>query len=138
MAYREAGHAVCASVLEVSPLPANATIVPYRNDPAAERFMPGIDILESGAFTASYLENLMVLALGGVAAEGLVYSARDIITNVQGDMQQVDCSRKTRRHHDPKQPAPRWASVTLNNPQTLNNCVPHREVGCPSQVTQPC
>eukprot|EP00667_Euglena_gracilis_P000833 EG_transcript_833 len=89
LAYREAGHAVAAALTMWANLPPAVSIVPYSNPPVAERFMPSVQILDSGVCTSSYLENQTVVALGGIVAEALVYADSDILTNLQADFQQV-------------------------------------------------
>ena len=88
MAYHEAGHAVVATLTRFARMD-TISIVPFSHPNATERFLPGIDVLDSGMLTSAFLQSQMQIALAGVVAEQLIYADHDIITRRQGDVPQV-------------------------------------------------
>jgi len=87
LAYQEAGLAVLAALVPFARTYDTVTIVPYGSPSAADRYMPKVDVLDT--LSSDYLENQMMVALGGVVAGRLVYADTDIITNVQRSLQEV-------------------------------------------------
>lgn len=91
LACHEAGHAVVAMLLDPESVDkvAKISIIPRGRTGGVTVFEPLEEVIDSGLMTRQYLENKMVVALGGRAAEELVYGENKITTGASNDMEVV-------------------------------------------------
>lgn len=91
VACHEAGHAVTAMMLDPSAVDkvTKISIIPRGRTGGVTVFEPLEDVTESGLLSRDYLENKLVVALGGRAAEEIVYGEQKITTGASSDMQVV-------------------------------------------------
>merc|ERR1712216_244987 len=90
VAYHEAGHALMGCMVPDYDLVTKVTIVPRSNGAGGfTLFTPTEERLDSGMYSARYLEGQLAVALGGRVAEELVYGEEEITTGASGDLQQV-------------------------------------------------
>lgn len=92
VAYHEAGHTLAA--LKVCPngsydIVRKVTILPRGKTGGVTLFEPDADRLESGLYTKEYLENQIVVALGGRVAEEIVYGKDHVTTGASSDLEKV-------------------------------------------------
>ncbi|MAI96340.1 MAG: cell division protein FtsH [Synechococcus sp. MED650] len=89
IAYHEIGHALVASLLPAANSVDKVTILPRGGAGGYTRFMPDEEVLDSGLITrASCLADLVV-ALGGRAAEEVVFGPLEVTQGASGDLQMV-------------------------------------------------
>lgn len=87
IAVHEAGHALVALKLESEDQLRKVTIVPRGNAGGVTLFEPNMDNIDSGLYTRRYLENKIMIALGGRAAEEIAFGGGNITTGASGDFQ---------------------------------------------------
>lgn len=85
LAVHEAGHAVTAALLADFDVVKKVTIIPRGRSGGATHFVPRDDVLH----TREYMEQKMVVALGGRVAEELVYGRDKVTTGASGDLEVV-------------------------------------------------
>jgi cell division protease FtsH len=85
VAYHEAGHALVGLLLKNFDRLEKITILPRGGAGGFTQFLPE-DENELGMFTREYLENKLIVALGGRAAEELVYGSMHVTTGASGDL----------------------------------------------------
>ena len=85
VAYHEAGHALVGMLLKNFDRLEKITIVPRGGAGGFTQFLPQ-DENELGMFTKEYLENKLIVSLGGRAAEEVVYGAAHVTTGASGDL----------------------------------------------------
>lgn len=89
VATHEAGHALVAALLDDYDEVKKVTISPRGKAGGVTQFLPSADRLDSGLYSREYLEQQLVVALGGRAAEDIVFGEDQITTGASGDMQRV-------------------------------------------------
>ena len=89
VAYHEGGHALAGALMpEYDPVQ-KVSIVPRGAAGGLTFFAPSEERLESGLYSRSYLENQLVVALGGRVAEELIFGEDSVTTGASNDMMQV-------------------------------------------------
>jgi len=96
VAYHEAGHAVMAALLPGFDEVGKVTIVPRSSGAGGfTLFVPDDERTDSGMYTRSFLEQRLMVALGGRVAEELRYGAELVTTGASSDLQSVaDLARR--------------------------------------------
>ena len=89
IAYHEVGHALVASLLPAANAVDKVTILPRGGAGGYTRFMPDEEVLDSGLITRSSCLADLVVALGGRAAEQVVFGSLEITQGASGDLQMV-------------------------------------------------
>lgn len=92
VAYHESGHTVAAYVLGLSSeydKIRKVTIVPRGKAGGMTVFEPSEDRLQGGLLSREYLENQLVVALGGRVAEEIVFGRNRVTTGASGDIDSV-------------------------------------------------
>lgn len=87
VAFHEAGHALVALRTGNEEPLRKVTIVPRGKAGGVTYFEPNMDNIDSGLYTRRYLENKIMIALGGRAAEEIAFGALNITTGASGDFQ---------------------------------------------------
>jgi len=83
------GHALVASLLPAANAVDKVTILPRGGAGGYTRFMPDEEVLDSGLITRSSCLADLVVALGGRAAEQVVFGSLEITQGASGDLQMV-------------------------------------------------
>ncbi len=90
LAYRESARAVVAEYSECIDKIDKITILPRSNKKyGSVRFLVDSDIVESGLYTKSYLNNKLVVILAARAAEILIYGSNEITQYSSNDLESV-------------------------------------------------
>ena len=90
IAYHEIGHALVAALTPHADRIAKVTLLPRSGGVGGfTRFWPDEEILDSGLVTKGYLFARLVVALGGRAAELVVFGLDEITQGASGDLQSV-------------------------------------------------
>lgn len=89
VAVHEAGHALTALLLDGYDEVRKVTITPRGGSGGVTQFIPNQDSLDSGLYSKDYLEKQLIVALGGRAAEHVVFGDKEITTGASHDMVQV-------------------------------------------------
>lgn len=89
IAFHEAGHAITGAVIPGYDHVRKVSIIPRGAAGGVTFFQPSEENAESALYTKQYLKNQMVVALGGRAAEELIYGADNITTGASSDYAQV-------------------------------------------------
>ena len=90
IAYHEIGHALVAAFTPHAYPVAKVTLLPSSGGVGGfTRFFPDEDVLDSGLVTRAYLQARLVMALGGRAAEMVVFGASEVTQGASGDLQMV-------------------------------------------------
>ncbi len=90
IAYHEVGHALVAALSPMADKIDKITILPRINGVAGyTSFKPDSDVVDSGLITKGYLYSKIVVALGGRAAETLVFGPEEITQGAESDLQIV-------------------------------------------------
>lgn len=92
VAYHEGGHTIAAYVLSLSSdydKIRKVTIVPRGKAGGMTVFEPSEDRVDGGLLSREYLENQLVVALGGRVAEELVFGKERVTTGASGDIDSV-------------------------------------------------
>ncbi len=88
IAYHEIGHALLASLLPHADKVDKVTLLPRTNGIAGfTRFWPDEDVVDSGLLTKGYLFNRLIVALGGRAAEIIIFGENEITQGASGDLE---------------------------------------------------
>lgn len=85
----ESGHTITALCVGDYDAVRKVSIVPRGSAGGVTLFEPSMDRVDSGLLSRNYLENKLVVALGGRAAEEIVFGAYSITTGASNDMEQV-------------------------------------------------
>lgn len=88
-AYHEAGHALLGIVVGDFDAVRKVSIIPRGATGGATYFEPTEDRLDGSLVTREYLENKLVVALGGRVAEEIVFGGGKVTTGASGDFQVV-------------------------------------------------
>jgi len=96
VAYHEAGHAVMAALLPGFDEVGKITIVPRSSGAGGfTLFLPDDERTDSGMYPRSFLEQRLMVALGGRVAEELRYGNDEVTTGASSDLQSVaDLARR--------------------------------------------
>ena len=90
IAYHEIGHALVAALTSHADRVDKVTLLPRSGGVGGfTRFWPDDEILDSGLVTKAYLQARLVVALGGRAAELVVFGPAEITQGASGDLQSV-------------------------------------------------
>ena len=92
VAYHEGGHAIAAYVLGLSSdydKIRKVTIVPRGKAGGMTVFEPNENRIDGGLFSREYLENQLVVALGGRVSEEIVFGRQKVTTGASGDIDSV-------------------------------------------------
>lgn len=86
----EAGHAICGLLAPGYDKVSKVTLIPRSNGAGGfTLFEPTEERMSSGLYTKRYLEDQLVVALGGRAAEEVVFGESEVTTGASSDLQQV-------------------------------------------------
>ena len=89
VAYHEAGHAIVGAILTDYDTVRKVSIIPRGDAGGVTFFQPSEENAESAMYTKKYLMSQIMVALGGRAAEELIYGPDLITTGASGDYAQV-------------------------------------------------
>tara|TARA_B100000287_G_C20636728_1_gene781926 strand:- start:8 stop:1771 length:1764 start_codon:yes stop_codon:yes gene_type:complete len=89
VAYHEAGHAIVGATLPDYDIVRKVSIIPRGDAGGVTFFQPSDDNAESAMYTKEYLTSQIIVALGGRAAEEIIYGKERITTGASGDFAQV-------------------------------------------------
>ena len=89
IAYHEIGHALIATLLPAANDVDKVTLLPRGGAGGYTRFMPDEEQLDSGLVTRSSCMADLVVALGGRAAEQVVFGPLEVTQGASGDLQMV-------------------------------------------------
>ena len=93
IAYHEAGHALCGALSDNFDTLGKVTIVPRGNTGGLTQFVPEDSDIQM--YSKTYLYNQLVVALGGRAAEEIVFGPDSITTGASNDLQRVTSIAKS-------------------------------------------
>merc|ERR1719223_2631991 len=91
VAYHEVGHAICATMTPGHDAVQKVTLVPRGQAKGLTWFLPGDD---PSLISKSQLQARVVGALGGRAAEEVIFGPAEVTTGASGDLQQVSSMAK--------------------------------------------
>jgi len=89
IAVHEAGHALMSIIVSDYDLVRKVSILPRGRTGGATYFEPTEDRVDISLVTRTYLENKILVALGGRIAEELVFGTMNVTTGSAGDLQEV-------------------------------------------------
>jgi cell division protease FtsH len=90
IAYHEVGHALLTTLVPHADKLDKVTLLPRAGGVGGfARTMPDEDILDSGLISRAYLRSRLVVALGGRAAEIVVFGPSEVTQGAAGDLQLV-------------------------------------------------
>jgi cell division protease FtsH len=90
IAYHEIGHALITTLLPAADRLDKVTLLPRAGGVGGfARTMPDEEVLDSGLISKAYLQARMVVAMGGRAAELVVFGPSEITQGAQGDLELV-------------------------------------------------
>jgi cell division protease FtsH len=89
VAYHEAGHAIVGAILPDYDTVRKVSIIPRGEAGGVTFFQPSDENAESAMYTKEYLTSQIIVALGGRAAEEIIYGQERITTGASGDFAQV-------------------------------------------------
>merc|ERR1719478_387932 len=90
VAFHEAGHAVAGAMIPDYDMVQKITIIPRTNGAGGLTFFsPSEARLETGLYSAQYLEGQLAVALGDRVAEEMIFGETDATTGASNDLQQV-------------------------------------------------
>lgn len=88
-AYHEAGHALLGLLVDDFDTIRKVTIVPRGQTGGVTYFQPTDERVDSGLVSRNYLENQIIVCLGGRIAEEIVFGTMQATSGAQGDFQNV-------------------------------------------------
>jgi cell division protease FtsH len=89
VAYHEAGHAIVGAMMPDYDRVRKVSIIPRGDAGGVTFFQPTEENAESAMYTKEYLRSQIIVALGGRAAEEIIYGSDRITTGASGDYAQV-------------------------------------------------
>ena len=90
IAYHEVGHALITTLLPAADQLDKVTLLPRAGGVGGfARTMPDEEVLDSGLISKAYLQARMVVAMGGRAAELVVFGPSEITQGASGDLELV-------------------------------------------------
>jgi cell division protease FtsH len=90
IAYHEAGHALMGILMNDFDIVRKVSIVPRGRTGGVTYFEPHEDRLDINLLTREYLENRIMVALGGRVAEEIVFGTMKITSGASGDLEVVN------------------------------------------------
>lgn len=88
-AYHEAGHALLGLLVDDFDEVRKVTIVPRGRTGGVTYFQPSDERVDSGLVSRQYLENQIIVSLGGRVAEEMIFGTMHATTGAEGDFQHV-------------------------------------------------
>lgn len=88
-AYHEAGHALLGLLVDDFDKVSKVTIMPRGQTGGVTYFSPSDERVDSSMVTRNYLENQIIVSLGGRVAEEIVFGTMYATTGAQGDFENV-------------------------------------------------
>lgn len=88
-AYHEAGHALLGLLVDDFDEIRKVTIVPRGRTGGVTYFQPSDERVDSGLVSRQYLENQIIVSLGGRVAEEMIFGTMHATTGAEGDFQHV-------------------------------------------------
>jgi cell division protease FtsH len=88
-AYHEAGHALLGLLMSDFDVVRKVTIVPRGQTGGVTYFAPSDERVDSGLVSRTFLENQIIVSLGGRVAEEIVFGTLEATTGAQGDFEAV-------------------------------------------------
>lgn len=89
VAFHEAGHALTALKVGAFDTLAKVTIIPRGGTGGVTVFTQDAEHIDSGLYTRQYLENQLVVALGGRVAEEIIFGEENVTTGATMDLERV-------------------------------------------------
>ena len=89
VAFHEAGHALTALKVGAFDTLAKVTIIPRGGTGGVTVFTQDAEHIDSGLYTRQYLENQLVVALGGRVAEEIIFGEGNVTTGATMDLERV-------------------------------------------------
>ena len=90
IAYHEVGHALLTTLLPAADNLDKVTLLPRAGGVGGfARTMPDEEILDSGLISKAYLQARLVVAMGGRAAEMVIFGAAEVTQGASSDLQMV-------------------------------------------------
>ena len=89
LAYHEAGHALIGLIVNDFDIVRKVSIVPRGMTGGATYFEPLDEHLDMSLMTYEYLQNRIMVALGGRVAEEIIFGKNKITTGASGDLQMI-------------------------------------------------
>lgn len=89
VAYHEAGHAIVGALMPDYDRVRKVSIIPRGDAGGVTFFQPSEENAESAMYTKEYLKSQIIVALGGRAAEEIIYGSDYVTTGASGDYAQV-------------------------------------------------
>jgi cell division protease FtsH len=89
VAYHEAGHAIVGALMPDYDRIDKISIIPRTSSQGATVFTPSEERLTAGFYSRAYLLSRLSVALGGRAAEELIFGAEAVTTGAAGDLRAV-------------------------------------------------
>ncbi len=90
IAYHEIGHALLTTLLPAADRLDKVTLLPRAGGVGGfARTMPDEDVLDSGLISKAYLQARLVVAMGGRAAELVVFGPSEVTQGAAGDLEMV-------------------------------------------------
>ena len=126
VAAHEAGHAVVGLKVGEYDAVTKISIVPRGKTGGVTMFEQLSDNAESGLYSKRYLENRLAVALGGRAAEEIVFGEQNITTGAYSDMEEVQQLARAmivNYGYSPKLGPVSWSSKDASN--TFSNSTVH-------------
>jgi cell division protease FtsH len=90
IAYHEAGHALMGILMNDYDIVRKVSIVPRGKTGGVTYFEPSEDRLDVNLLSREYLENRIMVALGGRIAEEIIFGTMKITTGASGDLEVVN------------------------------------------------
>jgi cell division protease FtsH len=95
ISYHEAGHALVSLKINSEEKLRKVTIIPRGRAAGVTYFEPSLENIDSGLYSRRYLENKIMVALGGRIGEEIMFGESNITTGASGDFQSAtDIARK--------------------------------------------
>lgn len=89
VAYHEAGHTLLGLLVSDFDIVRKVSIIPRGNAGGITYFEPSEDRIDGSLMSREYLENRLVVALGGRVAEEIIFGYNKVTTGASGDFQMV-------------------------------------------------
>ena len=89
IAFHEAGHALTALKVGAFDTLAKVTIIPRGGTGGVTVFTQDAEHIDSGLYTRQYLDNQLVVALGGRVAEEIIFGQENVTTGATMDLERV-------------------------------------------------
>lgn len=87
VAYHEAGHALVGALMPNYDILKKISIVSRGNTGGVTYFVPRDDDVDGGLYSKNYLTSRIKVAMGGIAAEEVIYGGDNVTTGAYGDIE---------------------------------------------------